>query len=212
MSDLSTLGVAIGPMEMARCLQAGIGFRVDQRTGCYLWEAPASTGFGPFRAAWEATHGPVLAGLQPYHTCRGGRRGCIRPDHLDIRPAGESDRARRRDPALPHAERAAFARRITDEREARGQTRAQFSRPLRVSASTVRSWEEGLSAPTVDQVELMAREFGWDGGLRRWTVVAAVERVVTAGSAGDAARQIRDQLNAEGYVDKVVIGQVREVG
>lgn len=210
MSDLTTLGVALGPAEMGRCLAAGVGYRVDARTGCWLWEAPASTGFGPFRAAWEATHGPVPPGLEPFHRCRGGQRGCVRPDHLDIGPPGQRVE-RVRDPALPIAERTAFARRVTDEREARGQTRAQFARALGVGAPTIAAWEEGRSAPTVDQVERMAREFGWDGAPRRWTVVAAVERVVTATSAGGAARQVRDTLNVEGYIDKVVIGRVHEV-
>lgn len=210
MRDLSTLGVAIGPGEMARCLAAGVGYRVDARTGCLLWEAPASTGFGPFRSAWEAVHGPIPPGLEPQHTCRGGRRGCVNVDHMTIGPPGREPQ-RLRDPALPVVERAAFARRVTDEREARGQTRAQFGRDLGVSASTVAGWEEGRSAPTVDEAERMSREFGWDGSPRRWIVTAAVQRVVTATSAGQAARHVRDELHVAGHADKVVVGDVQQV-
>lgn len=201
-------GFAVGAQEMALRLTTGAGYTVDPVTGCWLWEHPAPSGYGPFLAAWEATHpNPLPPGVAPEHFCTGGPRGCVRPDHLTI---GVTQK--RRGPGLPEADRAAFARRLRDEREARGASRQEIARLLGVSAPTIRAWEDVLSAPTVDQVAAMAREFGWDDAPRKWVVVAAVERVVIATSAGAAAGQVREDLNVPGHADKVVIGRVTAAG
>lgn len=201
-------GFVVGAQEMAECLASGVGFTVDAVTGCWLWDHPAPSGYGPFLAAWDAVHpGPLPPGVAPEHFCTGGPRGCVRPDHLTIGVIH-----RRRGPGLPAGERAAFARRLRDEREARGASHQEIARLLGVSAPTLRSWEDMLSAPTVDQVAAMAREFGWDAHPRKWVVVAAVERVVIATSAGAAAGQVRAALNVPGHADKVVIGRVTAAG
>lgn len=197
---------------MAECLAAGVGYTVDPDTGCWLWQQPAPNGYGPYLAAWYAEHpDPLPDGINPTHQCTGGPRGCIRPDHLTLAGTGRPP-TRLPTPPLPPDMRDSFARRLRDEREARGATVQQLAVLLGVSPSTIRGWESAQHAPTVDQVARLAREFGWDEQPRKWVVAAVVERVVIAVSAGAAARQVRDDLNVPGHADKVVIGTVRAIG
>jgi DNA-binding XRE family transcriptional regulator len=203
--------VALGAGEMGRCLRDGVGFRVERGSGCLLWEQRAHTGYGPFLAAWEAVNGPVPEGQVPRHTCRGGPYGCVNPDHLQLVAAGRDPPPASAGVSLSGTERAAFARRIRDEREARSEARAAFARAVGVSASTIAAWEDEARSPTVDEVRRLSRALGWDGAPAKWTVVAAVERVVVAIGAGQAARLVRDSLNVDGHADKVVIGRVTRV-
>jgi hypothetical protein len=82
--------------------------QVERTSDCWLWTGHVNRdGYGQFkitdrpghyrtvrahRWAWEATHGPVPAGLTLDHLC--GRPACVRPDHLDPCTAAENLRRR----------------------------------------------------------------------------------------------------------------------
>jgi transcriptional regulator with XRE-family HTH domain len=183
---------------------AEFGIRMDERAGCWLWPQPASTGFGPYLAIYEASFGEVPEGMEVFHVCSGGPRGCVRPQHLDIAPADSRIR-HVPDPAITAAERAGFAVKIGDERRARKATRAAFARELGISPTTVRDWEEGRTAPTPDFYDQIVRKMGWDGLDHKFDVVVAVQRTVTAKTAGQAARQVLDELTLDGQPEKVEV-------
>lgn len=63
----------------------------EPNTGCWLWGANQSCGYGrvwargkpvawAHRQAWEYTHGPIPEGLRVIHRC--GMRVCVNPAHL----------------------------------------------------------------------------------------------------------------------------------
>jgi len=82
--------------------------QVERSDGCWLWRGHRNRdGYGQFKVtdrpghyrtvrahrwAWEATHGPVPAGLTLDHLC--GETACVRPDHLD--PCTNAENLRRR--------------------------------------------------------------------------------------------------------------------
>lgn len=199
----------VDAVTFARELAAG-GFTVDERTGCWLWHDRAPTGYGPHLASWESAFGAVPAGLTVVHTCHGGPRGCVRPAHLDVMERGRSP-ARPADATLAGEEAAWFAARLRDERDARGVTRAQLARELGVSQHALGRWEDAHGTPTVAEAHRLATGLGWDGPPARWVVTAAVSRVVVAGTAGQAARAVRDELERDDQPGKLAMGTVRRV-
>jgi HNH endonuclease len=82
--------------------------QVDRSAGCWLWTGHRnSDGYGQFKVtvqagryrtvrahrwAWQATHGPVPAGLTLDHLC--GQTACVRPEHLE--PCTNAENLRRR--------------------------------------------------------------------------------------------------------------------
>jgi len=82
--------------------------QVDSTASCCLWTGHRNRdGYGQFKVtvevghyrtvrahrwAWEATHGPVPAGLTLDHLC--GQTACVRPDHLE--PCTNAENLRRR--------------------------------------------------------------------------------------------------------------------
>jgi transcriptional regulator with XRE-family HTH domain len=135
--------------------------------------------------------------MEVYHLCLGGRRGCIRPRHLDIAPAGSRIK-HVPDPKLSIAERDQFKDRLLLERQARGSSMPEMASELGVSQATYREWEKGGSAPVQSIYDEISRKLGWDGLMRRFSVLVAVERIVAARSAGDAAAQVLEGLTEEG--------------
>jgi transcriptional regulator with XRE-family HTH domain len=178
--------VSVWTVEQLReALASGEGWHREQRSECYLWEERSPDGYGPFELAYEAHFGPVPEGMRVGHVCAGGRRGCIRPAHLEAIPAGA--RNTDVDPALV-AEMPGFPRRIRDEREARGMTRAEFAKELRVAPSTLKAWERGERLPAMDLLKWLVGYLGWAGEPQTYVVTALVQRYERANSSGDALR------------------------
>jgi len=82
--------------------------QVDRGADCWLWVGHRNRdGYGHFKVtdrpghyrtvlahrwSWEATHGPVPAGLTLDHLC--GQPACVRPEHLE--PCTNAENLRRR--------------------------------------------------------------------------------------------------------------------
>jgi hypothetical protein len=82
--------------------------QVERGAGCWLWTGHRNRdGYGQFKVtdrpgryrtvrahrwAWEATHGPIPAGLTLDHLC--GQPACVRAEHLD--PCTHAENLRRR--------------------------------------------------------------------------------------------------------------------
>lgn|SRR5512141_493424 len=71
--------------------------RAPRTKGCWLWRGrrgPDGVGIltvdgavlSAPRLAWQFDHGPLEAEAELLHTC--GNPGCVRPDHLALKPAG----------------------------------------------------------------------------------------------------------------------------
>lgn len=142
--------------------------------------------------------------MDVFHQCRGGHLGCIRPSHLDIAPTGSKIR-HVPDPAIGLTRLSEFAERLKREREARRVSKPQFAAELGVNQGTYRSWEAGESAPLADVYHDIAQKLGWDGHLRRFSVVVALERTVEARSAGEAAQSVLDELEVDGRPLKAAV-------
>jgi hypothetical protein len=67
--------------------------RVDEETGCYLWQGSMSpNGYGvvniggrtqsAHRFSWEQTNGEIEDGLNILHSC--DVRNCLNPDHMSL--------------------------------------------------------------------------------------------------------------------------------
>jgi DNA-binding XRE family transcriptional regulator len=203
------VGFVVTRDEAVELIEQGRGYTEDAN-GCWLYDVPMSTGFGPFLAFYEAIYDRVPRGFEVFHVCRGGRRGCVRPSHLDLAPAGSRMRDVP-DPRVDPADRMAFASRLRDEREARRANRPQFAKELGVAASTLGTWEEGLHQPADDMYRQIARQLGWDGRPRRWMVTVVHQRVVVARSSGDAVREALEPLRIEGEQLKTAVHSVRAV-
>lgn len=202
------LGVAVTVAEARECIERKLGFREDEEFGCWLWDMPASTGYGPYLAFYEAAFDEVPEGFEVFHICPNGHRGCVRPAHLDIAPPGSRVRTVP-DPALQVEIRLEFARKIRDEREARRESRSQFGAELGVSPRTVESWESGHRTPDQETYKQLAKRFGWDGRARSYVVTLVVQEVVTARSAGEAARKVIGRIEKEGPGVKYAVYNVR---
>jgi transcriptional regulator with XRE-family HTH domain len=182
-------------VEEARdALEHGRGYTVDEHTGCYYQTTTTAAGYGSFLTVYIAVFGNPPPGWMVYHRCHGGRRGCIRPSHLDITDGTPIVDA---DPGLSPLDRNGFAARLRFEREARRATLAQFARELGVSQSTLVDWETNLSSPTQDDFQRISRRLGWDGTLTKWVVTVVSQQTVGAHSAGDAARVAMESLERE---------------
>lgn len=199
-----TLPTPLTVDEAREAIRTRTGFQVDHDTGCWLWEdSPAN--LGPYWAFYEAAFGEVPDGCRVYHLCSHGRRGCVRPGHLELALPGEP----LPDPKPSVVERNGVAKRLADEREARRWTQAQFARFLGVSTDTLRNWERGVHAPSTDAYAELVRKLGWDGKVRKWKVILVAERVVPARSAGEAAREVWDELEVDGQPRKTVVASVQ---
>ena len=204
-------GLAVSVADAARCIREHSGFTLDEVSGCWLWPVRGPGGLGPFRAFYEAAHGPPPEGFRLVHRCSGARRGCVRPAHLDVARDGEALPPPLGRPLAP-SHRALWARRLRSEREARGATRVQFARELRVATSTLAAWEDGRQAPDSQRAAEISDVLGWDGRARRYVVTAVVQRVVAARSSGEAALQARSELERDDQPGKLVIARVEQAG
>lgn len=155
-------------------------------------------------AFFIAAYGEPFKGAEIFHTCHGGKLGCIRPSHLDIAPQGTAVRLAR-GPSIGRERRMEFARKIRRERMALNLTQAEFGRELGIKARTVSSWELGERAPHIDRYRELAAKFGWDGKLRRFTVLVALERTVEAASAKKAAAAVLAALEVDGRPQKAQV-------
>lgn len=195
--------------EEARSLIASKrGFTVDEETGCWLYARTTAAGHGPYLSFYIAVFGEPPPGFEVYHRCQGARRGCVRPNHLDVAPHGTRVR-RRRDPPLSAPVATEFSRRIRGEREARRQSRPEFAKELRIAATTLRDWEEGQSQPSAELHRQIVKKLGWDAQPRKWVVTMVHEITVTARSSGEAAEQAHAQLEVEGQPRKTALFNVR---
>lgn len=194
------------PNEAIDVIRSPSDFGIEVDRGC--WIAPtawrASTGYGPYLAFYEASYGEIPAGMEVFHICKGGPRGCVRPKHLDIAPAGSKIR-HVKDPAIEDEDANEFQRRMLDEQRARRATIPQFARELGVANSTLSDWLKGITVPSADTYEAIKRKLGWEGGDHKFGVLVIVERIVTAHSAGEAARAVIDDLIRDGQPEKVEI-------
>lgn len=178
---------------------------VDGEFGCWLWvDTPES--FGPVLAFYEAAYGPLAEGMKIGHACPNGRRGCVRPAHLDCFPEDMEIP----EPPLRNDERAAFAQILVDERDARRYTRAEMARHLRVAEATLKAWEDGERVPAPDVARQVGRKLGWGNKPRKWTVTVVHQRVFVAVSAGQAVRAMWDELAVEGEQLKTEVADVRK--
>lgn len=135
--------------------------------------------------------------MDVFHSCRGGDRGCIRPTHLDAAPAGARIRQLPDTPSSA-ARKGDLANRLHDERRARRVSAPEFARELGVAFDLYRDWELGRRFPTAAGYQDLERRLGWDGHLRRYTVLVALERTVEARSAGEAASSVLAALEIDG--------------
>jgi hypothetical protein len=191
--------------EAARAIKERRGFTEEPHTGCWIQNARTLAGYGAFLSTWEATYGPIPAGLAPYHKCHGARRGCVRPSHMDIAPEGaEVDRWP--NPGLAPGN--TFRARLRDERESRQATRQQFAAELGVSIGTVASWEDGRSEPSLDEHDRLERRLGWSDRPQKFIVTLVMQQVVVARSSGAAARQALDELDREEGDRKLAVYRV----
>jgi hypothetical protein len=178
----------------------------DDEFGCWMWlESP--DGYGPALAFFEAAYGELPEGMKLIHRCPNGRRGCVRPLHLDALP----DDVEAPQAPLSQLERTRFARGLRDERDARRWSLARMGRHLGVSASTVRSWERGITHPPADLGRELDRKLGWDLEPRRFMVTLAIQRIVVARSAGAATRRVYEQLAPDGQQLKAEVRDVRAI-
>ena len=53
-------------------------------------------------------------------------------------------------------------RRIRDARAMTGLTHDQFGRALKKTGRTVRNWEQGLTSPTIRDLEALCQHYGFD--------------------------------------------------
>jgi DNA-binding XRE family transcriptional regulator len=198
------LGARFGKRDRVVSIEhAGVGEVVSLQTstGNYVVNGYASK---------NCIYDRVPQGFEVFHVCQGGRRGCVRPSHLDLAPAGSRMRDVP-DPSIEVGDRMAFAKRLRDEREARSSTRGQFAKELGVAASTLGHWEDGVHQPADDMYRQIARQLGWDGRPRRWMVTVVHQRVVVARSSGDAVREALEPLRIEGEQLKTAVHSVRSV-
>lgn len=198
------------PGEAREMIRARAGFTEDPRTGCWFVgdDLRAPSGMGPYLAFDEAEHGPPPPGFDVVHRCPGALLGCVRPSHLDVEPVGARVPLPP-DPGLSWEPRAAFARRIRDEREARRMNRPEFARALKVSPYTLKAWEAGRRAPASDTYRQIAAALGWDGRPRKWAVVFVHEEVVTAKTSGEAMRHVWEALERDNRPRKTAVFSVR---
>lgn len=189
-------------------IQSGEGWALEEDTGCWLWSEPSASGYGPYLSFHRATYGEAPDGFEVAHICRGGRKGCVRPSHLDLVAAG-SVLPNLAEPALAQELRSSFAARIKDERAARRMTQEEFAREMRVSVMTIRNWESGRKTPLPETYRAIARKLGWNGRRRKYTVVFVHEVIVTAGSTGEAMRKVWDEIDREGRPRKSRLFHVR---
>ena len=177
---------------------------VDPDTGCWYWPYRTSTGYGPFLSFFVAAFSEPPEGMDVFHLCRGGPFGCIRPSCLDVAPTGTKI-SRVRDPRIARERLPAFAERLRAERSARRITQHEFARQLGVSATVYGAWENARNAPTREAYREIAERLGWDGVLRRFAVLVALERVVEARSAGEAASAVLGGVEIDGQPHKAQV-------
>lgn len=177
---------------------------VDPDTGCWYYPHRDSSGFGPFLVFFSVAFGTPPEGMELFHLCEGGPFGCIRPSHLDIAPQG-SEMRDVPDPAIVPAPLPDFAQRLQREREARRVPVGRFARELGIPSATYRTWEKGRHLPSVEAQHEIARRLGWDGHLRRFAVLVALERTVEARSAGEAAQEALRGLEMDGRPTKAEV-------
>jgi DNA-binding XRE family transcriptional regulator len=198
--------------EARRHLAAG-DLEPDPDTGCLLWPTPAPTGYGPFLAFFEAVHGAVPAGLDVVHRCGGGPRGCVRPSHMDVVPAGgRVDRDLRAASIRDPGRRRDWQTMIRDEREARTMDRETFARELGVAPSTIRAWEDGSRVPAPDTAASIARLLSVGARDRKWVVTLVVQEVVMADTAGHAVTKAKGRLEREDRPLKSAVFRVQLAG
>lgn len=199
---------AITAEEARECVRLSHGITVDPATGCWYWAWPdADTGYGPFRAFYVATFGEPPATLEPTHTCGGGARGCVRPDHLDLVSAAG---AGLQDLPTP-TERTWFAERLQDELDARSGHERLLAAELDVPPSRLARWLAGRGTPTVDDLRRCSTRLGWDETPRRWVISYLGQVVVDGPSAGDAVRQARALVTPPGQAPKMRVVEARKV-
>ena len=194
--------------EALACVEQRQGYVVDEHTGCWICPERTAAGFGPYLAFYVAVYGEPPEGFEVYHLCEGGRRGCVRPSHLDTAPAGSRVR-HVPDPALTAQAAGAFAQRIRDERAAARAARPDFALMLGVSPRTLRDWEEGRSQPSAALARHIAAKLGWGGPPRQWVVTFVHEAVVSAPSAGQAVGVAYESVSPEGAPRRTALYNVR---
>ncbi len=198
-ADPELLKLALSSQEALRVLQEPeLYVEVDPGTGCWYWPFTASTGYGPFLAFFAAAFGEPPDGMDVFHSCRGGERGCIRPSHIDTAPFGTKMRHVPDNRRLDAGRRSGFGERLRSEREARRLTAAEFAEELGFPQSRYSGWERGAFAPEMGDYDAIATRLGWDGHMRRYVVLVALERTVEAKSAGEAAAAVLSEMEIDG--------------
>ena len=103
----------------------------------------------------------------------------------------DSDETGARDDRWFDPEAATFGDRLTGAREALGMTQAQLARRIGVRQSTLRKWEDDLSEPRANQLQMLS---GILNVSLRWLLTADGEGVSAPESETVAAEDIRDLL------------------
>jgi transcriptional regulator with XRE-family HTH domain len=172
---------AVTAEEAKLCLERREGFREDE--GCFLWENPASTGYGPFRAFYEAENGYIDEGLLVFFDCGRGDDGCVNPAHMRLLTAEEHLRA---DYLAPKRDVEAWSKAIRAERHVRGWSQSRMAQELGIHLQTLKNWELGTTRPTRQLQRVVAGVLGWEAEPRRFVVTVAIQDVVVAHSSGEA--------------------------
>lgn len=131
-------------------------YRVDTRTGCWLWLGDKRNGYGSVwvngvrgyahRAIYELYNGTIPTGMNACHRC--DTPACVNPDHIFIGTqrdniADMAAKGRSRRPPLHHGEAHHFAKLTLEKvdqirlRYKRGESQYALAREYEVSQTTI---------------------------------------------------------------------------
>jgi transcriptional regulator with XRE-family HTH domain len=174
-------GKAVTTEEAKRCIALREGFVEDE--GCWIWENPVHTGYGPFRSFWQAANGRIEDGLLVFHDCQRGDQGCVNPAHMRLL---QPKAYKRRDYLAPQRDLDAWSKALRAERNVRQWSQSRMAKELGIHTQTLKNWELGIARPTRKLQRVVAGVLGWEAEPRKFVVTVAVQDVLVAHSSGEA--------------------------